>query len=96
VGKSVEKAQARRFRNLPGKCRFHGARYQSTRGQAATFSRVRVFAGYAGWEAGQLEREQAAGDWRVVPVTAKLLFQTPTDLLWNYLAPPRIPQHSLN
>lgn len=58
--------------------------------------RFRVFAGYAGWEAGQLERERAAGDWEVVPATGKILFGTPTEILWDYLAPPRIPQHSLN
>lgn len=29
--------------------------------------RARVFAGYAGWGAGQLESEIAAGDWIVVP-----------------------------
>ncbi|KQQ43127.1 MULTISPECIES: YqgE/AlgH family protein [unclassified Nocardioides] len=36
---------------------------------------VRVFAGYAGWGAGQLEGEIAGGDWLVVPGTADDVFR---------------------
>jgi putative transcriptional regulator len=58
--------------------------------------RFRVFSGYSGWGAGQLEGELAAGAWALVPATGELLFDTPADELWELLAPPRIPQPSVN
>ncbi len=58
--------------------------------------RFRVFTGYAGWGAGQLEGEVASGAWAVMPATAPLLFDTPVEELWDRLAPPRIPQPSMN
>lgn len=44
--------------------------------------RARVFLGYAGWGAGQLEREIAEGSWLVVPVTRQLVFDETHDRLW--------------
>jgi putative transcriptional regulator len=61
-----------------------------------TKMRVRVFRGYSGWGAGQLERELASGDWSVQSATGELLFDTPSDDLWKYLVPPMIPQPSVN
>jgi putative transcriptional regulator len=58
--------------------------------------RFRVFSGYAGWAAGQLEGELAAGAWALASASADLLFETPTEELWERLAPPRLPQPSLN
>jgi putative transcriptional regulator len=58
--------------------------------------RLRVFSGYSGWGPGQLERELAAGAWAVEPATGELLFGTPPEDLWERLAPPTIPQPSLN
>ncbi len=58
--------------------------------------RFRVFSGYAGWGPGQLERELIAGAWSVVPANGQLLFDTPPEDLWDKLAPPRLPQFSLN
>lgn len=58
--------------------------------------RFRVFSGYSGWSEGQLESELAEGAWAVIPATAELLFDTPADELWDRLAPPRIPQPSVN
>jgi putative transcriptional regulator len=58
--------------------------------------RLRVFSGYAGWAGGQLEGEIAAGAWAVVPAAGQLLFDTPVEELWDRLAPPSLPQPSLN
>jgi putative transcriptional regulator len=58
--------------------------------------RFRVFSGYAGWSAGQLEGELASGAWALASASAALLFETPTEELWERLAPPRLPQPSLN
>jgi putative transcriptional regulator len=58
--------------------------------------RVRVFSGYAGWSGGQLEGEIAAGAWVVVSAQGPLLFDTPAEELWDRLAPPSLPQPSMN
>ncbi len=44
---------------------------------------ARVFLGYAGWGAGQLEREIAEGSWLVVPATPELVFERDLDCLWE-------------
>jgi putative transcriptional regulator len=48
--------------------------------------RVRVFAGYSGWGAGQLDRELERGDWIVRPATADDVFGG-GEGLWRDLAP---------
>lgn len=48
-------------------------------------SRVRVFSGYAGWNARQLAGEIARGDWYVLPCDPALLFDTPPERLWELL-----------
>jgi putative transcriptional regulator len=58
--------------------------------------RIRVFRNYAGWGPGQLEGELAAGVWGVTAATGEMLFDTPVEELWDRLAPPRLPQPSLN
>lgn len=63
---------------------------------AAETSRFRVFTGYAGWSGGQLERELSEGTWLAIPASSQLLFETPVDDLWSRLAPPAIPEPSLN
>lgn len=53
-----------------------GARFESFDGEefASTTPRdLRAFIGYAGWTAGQLEREIAEQSWLVIPPTAALL-----------------------
>lgn len=47
--------------------------------------RFRVFAGYAGWGAGQLEREIAAGSWYVTDADEKLIFDKDPSALWHEL-----------
>ncbi|WP_324252652.1 YqgE/AlgH family protein [Parenemella sanctibonifatiensis] len=47
------------------------------------FGRLRVFAGYAGWGAGQLEDELAADKWAVVSGTSQDPFTDDPDGLWR-------------
>ena len=58
--------------------------------------RIRVFRNYAGWGPGQLESELAAGAWGVSTANSEMLFDTPVEDLWERLAPPRLPEPSLN
>jgi putative transcriptional regulator len=58
--------------------------------------RYRMFLGYAGWGPGQLEGELASGAWMISPASDELMFDTPPEELWDRLAPPRIPEFSLN
>lgn len=56
----------------------------------------RVFTGYAGWGPSQLESELSQGAWIAVPGTGELIFETPVDELWEKLAPPTLPEPSMN
>jgi putative transcriptional regulator len=47
--------------------------------------RFRVFAGYAGWAGGQLEREVARGSWYVMEAEEKLIFDKDPSDLWQKL-----------
>lgn len=58
--------------------------------------RFRMFTGYSGWGPGQLESEIASGAWAIESADGELLFSTPPEELWTRLAPPAIPQFSLN
>jgi putative transcriptional regulator len=44
---------------------------------------MRVFAGYAGWSAGQLESEVEEGSWYVVPAVATDVFRSDHTALWR-------------
>lgn len=48
-------------------------------------NRFRIFAGYAGWAPGQLEREVAMGSWHVVEADEKLIFEKDLSDLWQRL-----------
>ena len=53
---------------------------------AAAFSatqRIRVFAGYAGWSAGQLDDEMKRDTWLTHPASIELIFDTPPAKLWQ-------------
>jgi putative transcriptional regulator len=67
-----------------------------TQNDEADEMRFRVFTGYAGWGGGQLEGELASGAWSIAAANGSLLFNTPVSELWDRLAPPRIPEPSLN
>ena len=44
---------------------------------------MRLFVGYSGWTAGQLEEEIAEGSWIVAETDEHLLFETDADELWK-------------
>lgn len=44
---------------------------------------LRVFRGYAGWAAGQLEAEIARGDWHVLKADPEVVFSTAPEELWR-------------
>jgi putative transcriptional regulator len=48
-----------------------------------TVDRLRIFAGYAGWGAGQLQDEIAEGAWYVVPGVVDDVFCSDTSGLWR-------------
>ncbi len=45
----------------------------------------RVYAGYTGWSAVQIQSEIGAGLWRVIPGDARVVFAGRPDLLWSVL-----------
>jgi putative transcriptional regulator len=52
-------------------------------GARSTVRRARVFAGYAGWGPGQLERELEEGSWVTEPAGAADVFPDDPDALWS-------------
>ena len=50
---------------------------------AAELAGMRIFAGYSGWEAGQLENEVLRGDWYVVDAEVRDAFTPDPDGLWR-------------
>lgn len=45
-----------------------------------------VLLGYAGWEAGQLERELSENAWLTIPADTRVLFEAATDQRWQAAA----------
>ena len=58
--------------------------------------RFRVFTGYSGWGPEQLEGEMEEGAWIVLPASGAIIFETPVQDLWESLAPPTLPEPSMN
>lgn len=52
---------------------------------------VRMYAGYAGWAPGQLDREIARGDWHVTHARVEDVFSSEPLALWEKLLPPPQP-----
>jgi len=50
---------------------------------------LRLFIGFAGWGAGQLDSEMALGSWHVVPASDNNVFPEEPRTLWDRLSPPR-------
>jgi len=55
--------------------------------QGADATHLRVYAGYAGWAAGQLEEELARGGWHVVEGDARVIFSDDPEKSWGDLVP---------
>src|SRR6267142_2630267 len=51
--------------------------------QAPPTPRARVLVGYAGWDAGQLDREIAASAWLTMDVEPALIFNVPHEQMWE-------------
>ncbi len=49
----------------------------------STTQRLRIFAGYSGWGAGQLEGEMKRGAWLLEPATLDLIFEEEVETLWK-------------
>lgn len=47
--------------------------------------KIRMFAGYAGWSPGQLDKEMARKDWLVHPATLELVFNVKPEKLWQQI-----------
>ena len=47
--------------------------------------KVRVFAGYSGWDAGQLEGEMERQSWLTHPASLDLIFDVPPEELWRLI-----------
>jgi len=53
----------------------------------------RAYAGYAGWGAGQLEREVLMGGWQVTGADAETIFKKPSSEIWQDLNRENEPGH---
>jgi putative transcriptional regulator len=51
--------------------------------QSPPSSKARVVAGYAGWRAGQLDRELAESGWLMLDVDPQLIFGVPPEDMWE-------------
>ncbi len=56
---------------------------RSVAGSAA--QRARLFLGYAGWGAGQLEQELAQGAWLIAPASPEIVFDVSPEAMWEYV-----------
>jgi len=45
--------------------------------------KLKLFAGYSGWTAGQLDKEMARKDWLTHPASLELVFHSEPDQLWK-------------
>jgi putative transcriptional regulator len=53
--------------------------------KAVTQKDIKVFIGYCGWDANELEEEVQEGSWIVVTASLQTVFATDTAMLWQQL-----------
>lgn len=58
----------------------------------ATATRVRLYAGHAGWKPGQLAAEIDRGSWTVMPGRSELVFAAEPDRVWRTLRGIAVPE----
>jgi putative transcriptional regulator len=61
-------------------------------GQGSSENELRVYAGYAGWGAGQLDTEILRGDWYLCPADAGTIFNKDVEKLWTKLIDSQEPE----
>jgi putative transcriptional regulator len=61
----------------------------------STTQKVKVFAGYSGWTAGQLEDEMKRGAWITHPASIELVFDSDTNNLWQNILKTKDWEHQL-
>jgi putative transcriptional regulator len=57
--------------------------------------KLKLFAGYAGWSAGQLDNEMARKDWLMHPASLELIFNPEPDKLWRKILLQKDPRSRL-
>lgn len=57
--------------------------------------KIRIFAGYAGWSAGQLDSEMDNAAWLTHPATQELLFDHSIETLWTTILRDKAWQHRI-
>jgi putative transcriptional regulator len=64
---------------------FAGSLETLKRVAASPPARTRLFLGYAGWGAGQLEAELTQGAWIVAPLATRFVFEVATESVWDHV-----------
>jgi len=62
------------------------ATLEKTMASGVASSVFRLYLGYAGWEAGQLEWEMGQEAWEILPANAGIVFDPHPESLWGRLA----------
>lgn len=62
-----------------------GRLFDALMGKPEEASAQRFFVGYSGWAEGQLDGEVSRGDWFVLPADADVIYEMPTETMWETL-----------
>lgn len=60
-----------------------GGSYEALQNTITHNADIKLFVGYSGWGAGQLDQEMEQGSWLVGDATENLLFETATEDIWK-------------